>query len=242
MNFRTLYASEIECRVGQVSAKGCSLLLYKDARVDMNLLDEVIGAENWQRKHDYINGALYCSVGIKADDGSWVWKQDVGTESNTEAKKGEASDSFKRACVNWGIGRELYTAPFIWITPGNYEEAKTSSGKLTTYTRFRVKTISYSANRSIATLTIINEKTGKVVYTYGAPAQATIETFESTPEQTQYAELKSRVLGYFNRNFNAAQITAWVKYYKKKSPAELTEADCRDFINKVEEGGKNINE
>src|SRR5690554_1395175 len=120
MNIRTLRADEIECRVQIVKENGCSLLLYKDARVDMNILDETFGVENWQRHHEIVNGNLFCNVGVRFSRennyGEWVWKQDVGTESNTEKEKGQASDSFKRACFNWGIGRELYTAPFIWVT------------------------------------------------------------------------------------------------------------------------------
>jgi hypothetical protein len=113
--FRDLKAEEIECRVSTVNDKGCTLLLYKDARVDMNILDETVGAENWQREHYECKGNLFCRVGIKTAEG-WVYKSDCGVESNTEAQKGEASDSFKRACFNWGIGRELYTSPFIWVS------------------------------------------------------------------------------------------------------------------------------
>lgn len=118
INFRKLKADEIECRIGQVfkAKQAISLLLYKNARCDMALLDEVVGAENWQREHYECKGNLYCRVGIKNNtSGEWVWKSDAGVESNTEAIKGESSDSFKRACVNWGIGRELYTAPFIYV-------------------------------------------------------------------------------------------------------------------------------
>lgn len=115
--FRALKASEVECRIGVVKeGRGVSLLLYKDARCDMNILDETVGPSNWQREHELIDDQLFCSVGIwdeKKD--MWVYKQDVGVESRTEAEKGRASDAFKRACFNWGIGRELYTAPFIWI-------------------------------------------------------------------------------------------------------------------------------
>ena len=117
--FRDLRADEIECRVQQVKEKGLVLLLYKDARVDMNILDETVGSAYWQREHYECKGNLFCRVGIDVNGykqapgaSSWVWKSDCGTESNTEAQKGEASDSFKRACFNWGIGRELYTAPF----------------------------------------------------------------------------------------------------------------------------------
>ena len=114
--FRDLNADEIECRVQSVKDSGLILLLYKDARVDMNILDETVGSLNWQREHYECKGNLFCKVGIRNEaTGEWVWKSDCGTESNTEAQKGEASDSFKRACFNWGIGRELYTAPFIWI-------------------------------------------------------------------------------------------------------------------------------
>lgn len=125
LQFRDLTADDVECRVARVTDKGCQLLLYKNARCDMAILDETVGAENWTRSHEVINDNLFCNVGIKCEkDGSrefgeWVFKQDVGTESYTEKEKGEASDSFKRACFNWGIGRELYTAPFIWVKAEN---------------------------------------------------------------------------------------------------------------------------
>lgn len=123
MIFRPLRADEIECRIGSVGAKGFTILLYKDARCDMNILDETVGEFNWQRDHKEIKGTIYCGVGIfhgsieQVGQGvnPWVWKWDAGAESYTEKEKGEASDSFKRACVNWGIGRELYTAPLIFI-------------------------------------------------------------------------------------------------------------------------------
>ena len=121
MKFRALTAKETECRIGRVlpNRGGVMLLLYKNARADMAILDEAVGAENWQRDHYECKGNLYCRVGIRVDrpdGGEWVWKSDCGSESNTEKEKGESSDSFKQACVNWGIGRELYTAPAIKIT------------------------------------------------------------------------------------------------------------------------------
>lgn len=118
IKFRALRADEVDCKVKMVKSNGVMILLYKDARVDQRLLDEVVGPENWTRSHEVINGNLYCNVGIRVNRegfGEWVFKQDVGTESQTEAEKGQASDAFKRACFNWGLGRELYTAPFIWI-------------------------------------------------------------------------------------------------------------------------------
>ena len=121
IKFRDLTANEIDVRVGMCKDNGLTLLLYKDARCDMTILDETVGAENWEREHYECKGNLFCKVGINTEFENetnlpnWVYKSDCGTESNTEKEKGEASDSFKRACVNWGIGRELYTAPFTWI-------------------------------------------------------------------------------------------------------------------------------
>ena len=153
--FRDLRADEIECRVQSVKEKGLVLLLYKDARVDMNILDETVGSSNWQREHYECKGNLFCRVGIdigthegKAE--RWVYKSDCGTESNTEAQKGEASDSFKRACFNWGIGRELYTAPFTWIPA---DKCNISNGKC--YDKFIVEKI-IIANKQIAALAIWN--------------------------------------------------------------------------------------
>ena len=136
--FRLLTAEEVECRVAQVSQykDECTLLLYKDARCDMNILDETVGPMNWRREHVLIDGQLFCRVGIREEHENYVtdfvWKEDVGTESYTEAEKGRASDSFKRACVNWGIGRELYTAPTIKVPCTRKEKG----GKKVTYDRF----------------------------------------------------------------------------------------------------------
>lgn len=164
--FRLLRADEIDCRVATVKKNGVSLLLYKDARCDMNILDETVGAERWQRKHELINGNLFCSVGIFCKDlNEWVWKQDVGTESYTEKEKGQASDAFKRACFNWGLGRELYTAPFIWVNADDANISE-SNGKYTTFDRFEVKEIGYT-DRRITRLVIENTKTGKIVYQTG---------------------------------------------------------------------------
>ena len=114
---RPLRADEIEVRVGQVYEKGVSMLLYKNARVDMAVLDETYGEFGWQNDYKEIKNNMYCGIAVLNETtGDWVWKWDCGTESNTEKEKGEASDAFKRAGFRWGIGRELYTAPFIWLS------------------------------------------------------------------------------------------------------------------------------
>lgn len=160
---RTLTAAEIDCRVGMVSqrTKKVSILLYKNARVDMAILDELVGPENWQRDHKEIKGNLYCGVGINTEAAGWAWKWDCGVESNTEKEKGEASDSFKRACVNWGIGRELYTAPSIWIECSDQEW---NGGK--PFVDFRVSHIAYNDKREITELEIV-DKTAMLRYHYG---------------------------------------------------------------------------
>ena len=155
---RKLRADEIEARVGIVKKNGISLLLYKDARCDMNILDETFGIMGWQRKHELINGSLFCTVSIKGEDGEWIGKQDVGIQSYTEAVKGAASDSFKRACFNIGIGRELYTAPFIWI-PSDKVSIAEGNGKLKVRDSFNVSYISYDENgKVIKSLEIRNQK------------------------------------------------------------------------------------
>ena len=166
--FRRLKASEIDVRVSTVSEKGCSLLLYKDARVDQNILDETFGIFGWQRKHEIIGENLYCTVSVKnPETGEWVSKQDVGTESYTEKEKGQASDSFKRACFNLGIGRELYTAPFIWVNAGDVDIVKGNNGKATTYDRFYVSDIGYDESGNINYLVVYKQKPKVKVYTFG---------------------------------------------------------------------------
>ena len=166
--FRDLKENEIDCRVSQINEKGLTLLLYKDARVDMDILDETVGAKNWKRSHTRDNAN--CTIEIWDEDKKqWISKEDTGTESFTEKEKGLASDSFKRAGVNWGIGRELYTAPFIYIPLKDKEgqdnfELTEKNNKKTTYTKFEVEKIQVT-NKEITALSIKNNK-GKRVFIY----------------------------------------------------------------------------
>lgn len=163
MKFRALTANEIECRVQTVKQNGLSLLLYKDARCDMSILDECVGALNWKREHTREN--RNCIVSIwDAEKSQWVSKEDTGTESNTEQQKGLASDSFKRACFNWGIGRELYTSPFIWINDANAEYIKPKGNGFTCYERFTVEKVAVE-DGSITGLAIKDSK-GKRVFVW----------------------------------------------------------------------------
>lgn len=167
-----LTKNEIECRVAQTgtSKNGawCSILLYKDARVDMRILDEVYGSNNWQRTHELIGDRLYCTISIwDAEKGQWIKKQDVGTESYTEKEKGQASDSFKRAGFNIGIGRELYTAPkiFINLDKGEWDD---KGSKVVPKISFDVADIDYDNEGNICYLVIVDNK-GREKYRFGKP-------------------------------------------------------------------------
>lgn len=168
---RLLRADEIECRVSVINERGLSLLLFKVARVDRKILDETFTPFGWRRTHQSIDGNLYCTVEIwDKEKQQWISKQDVGTVSYSEKEKGQASDSFKRACFNWGIGRELYTAPFIWISAENVS-IKPKGDRYTTSEHFLVRAIDYNEEREISYLMIMNGK-GKKVFEMGKPRKA----------------------------------------------------------------------
>ena len=217
--FRLLNADEIECRIGttkkdkQDNILGVSVLLYKDARVDMTILDETIGSTNWQRIHEFKDGKLYCMVSLwDFDKQMWIEKEDVGVESNTEAEKGQASDSFKRACVNWGIGRELYTAPFIWITPNQGENIK--------FTKFSVQTITYDDKRRIASLVIVDDK-GQVRFSFPKATQK---------KQTAKTEkpLRERIIAYISKMDDQTR-NDYLNYFQITDLAKITDAKAQEI-------------
>ena len=163
MEFRTLKANEIDCRIATINEKGLTLLLYKDARVDQNILDETVGKMNWQRKHCRDNANCIVSIWDESKK-QWIEKEDTGTESFTEKEKGLASDSFKRACFNWGIGRELYSAPFIWISAADANIKQGGNGKFQCFDKFIVEQIIYDNERNIVAISIKNAKENKRVF------------------------------------------------------------------------------
>lgn len=171
---RRLKADEIECRVAQVNKNGFSLLLYKTARVDRAILDETYN-HLWQNDFKVIDGKMYGGIGVYDKElNQWLWRWDCGTESNTEAEKGQASDCFKRAGFKWGIGVELYTAPFIWVSGGTEKDEFVSkkAGKevykqVNKFQKFEVKEIDYAQNGDINHLVIIDDK-GKEIYRLGS--------------------------------------------------------------------------
>lgn len=161
--FRDLTANDVELRVQRCTDKGCSLLLYKTSRVDMDILDEECKPENWQCEYREQKGTLFCGVGIKFGD-EWVWKWNAGAPSNMEAQKGEASDAMKRACFCWGIGRELYTAPFIWIKKDLCNLVQ-NNGKWQCHDRFAVEKMRVENGR-ITGLAIRNATLGRRAFTW----------------------------------------------------------------------------
>ena len=215
--FRTLTADEIEVRVGSVSKGKASLLLYKDARCDMAILDETVGPLNWQRHHSRDNAN--CIVSIWDDEKKqWIEKEDTGTESNTEREKGLASDSFKRACVNLGIGRELYTSPRITINCETVPDG--NRHKLKNPWQFygcRVASIEYDDKRQIKQLSIT--KDGQVIYSFpgGKGAQSV------APPPLNDAELREKITAL-----------AEVKNISMDSIVQMSAFDSFDAFNRAE--------
>lgn len=165
MEARKLQAKEISCRVQQITADGLSLLLYITSRAAMNLMDDTYGKLMWKRESKEVNGEERCIVSVyNKEIHEWITRDDVGTASYTEKEKGRASDAFKRACVNFGIGRELYSAPRIWITNAQAKiQKKKDKDVYYTYDRFAVKSITYNNRGEIDSLEIINLSRDKEV-------------------------------------------------------------------------------
>ena len=242
--FRTLTADEIEARVQQVTNKGVILLLYKDARCDMALLDETVGPLNWKKSYSRDN--RNCTVSIWDNDKKeWISKEDTGTESNTEKEKGLASDAFKRACFNWGLGRELYTAPSIWI-PAEKVNIKNGNGRLSCYDKFDVKEIEYDDKRHITYLLIHDQNKKIDVYEWGKKKQTQVKPepkvepevkteTQSPPKapETAKAPQKQELLNELVRRIATEHIYASfiLDAYKKQSLDDLSYKDIKAMLN-----------
>ena len=232
LTFRTLKAEEIDCRVSQIASNWLTLLLYKDARCDMNILDETVGATNWKRSHTRDNANCIVSI-YDADKKEWVSKEDTGTESFSEAEKGLASDSFKRACVNWGIGRELYTSPSLFVLPRKdmIKQGKVSeffdkgNGKFDTKTKFYVEYIDYDESKNIKDL-IIRDNKNNIRF-----SQLTKETEKTLNEKTQKLKKIIEQKEEIDETFNRENL---YKYYNVDSDSQLTIKQIDEIINLME--------
>lgn len=233
MKFRGLRADEIDVRVGTVSAKGVSLLLYKDARCDMNILDEVFGPLGWQRDHRVINDNLYCGIGVWNEAAhQWVWKWDCGVESRADGdgneKKGEASDSFKRAGFNIGIGRELYTTGFIFVPCETQKRQNGQGYGLVNQYQFNgayVSDVQYKETehkREIIGL-VIKDSKGKQLFAKRGQA---VETGEVTEDEILKLFEVAEQAGY-SKDTIFKQIET---KYKKETPDKLTKAEYKQLM------------
>jgi len=226
LNFRKLRVDEIDVRVGSTkSEKGTTLLLYKDARCDMNILDETVGSMGWKRQH--LRDNANCIVSIwDGDKSQWVSKEDTGTESNTEQEKGLASDSFKRACVNWGIGRELYTAGLIFIP------VEVMSKEDIKYARFEVTTVFYDDFGNIKDLII--ESNGKVIFDKNkrVKKQPTEPKVEPKPEPKPKLATPEQVLN-IQAGVSKETIDKALEYYKVAKLDELTQEQAKALLSRA---------
>lgn len=218
MKFRKLRADEIEARLSMVTENGCGILLYKDARVDQRILDETVGPMNWQRHHTRDNANCVVSIWDE-EKKQWIEKEDTGVASYTEAEKGLASDSFKRACFNWGIGRELYTSPQIWFTDN---EANINGKKC--YDKFIVTDIQYQ-DENIASVTVKNTKKG-------------IEkTFSNAKaEQAVVKEGRDNMIAYLQENMPEDRMKKMLEYYKVSEIKFLKQADLTKVYADIKAG------
>lgn len=225
MEIRALRADEIECRVQQVTRKGVMLLLYKDARADMAILDEHFTSFGWKRAHEVVNNKEFCTVSIRdPETKEWVSKQDCGTVSNTEKEKGQTSDAFKRACFNWGIGRELYTKILIFI---KIETAEISKGKfemVDKYAKFRVSKIDTDNQaKKILHLEIV-DKFNKKVFDWDNANPPKYEDLQKDIEQVLTNEqIKLMFAIAKEKNVKTEQLRATIsKWFNKDSTRLLT--------------------
>ena len=231
MEFRPLRADEIDCRISQIEKNWCTLLLYKDARVDMNILDETVGCMNWQKHYSRDNAN--CTISIWDEDKKqWVEKEDTGTESFSEAEKGLASDSAKRSGFCWGIGRELYTAPSIFIIPNKEIKYKNNGkevdeffeykeGKYTTKTKFYVDYIDYDDKRNIKDL-IIRDQKGNIRFMQCSKEYEKVRD-EEMFKLKKLIELREEKDEKFNRE-------NLYKHYGVKSDAQLNDKQTKEVI------------
>ena len=242
-NIRRLRPNEIECRAQIVKEKGCSLLLYKDARCDMKILDETFGSTGWQRKHRVVNGNLFCDVEIWDNEKEqWITKEDVGVESRSEAEKGQASDSFKRACFNVGIGRELYTAPFIWVNLNSNETYKKKNKyRLKSKVDFYVDYIDYNDDGEIKDL-IIKDQNGKERYKMGSRNNNGSNARTNSKTNKDNIDWANKVKDKYMNNHtdeNKNTVLDFLDNHKVDRISDLSNSEAKQLFNKLEVDSKN---
>jgi hypothetical protein len=237
---RPLTIADIDFRVQSINSKGyATILAYKSARIDMQRLDQAVGPMNWQRKHELIDGKLFCHVGIyNQDSNQWVWKSDVGTESMTEATKGESSDSFKRACFNWGIGRELYDYPIISIKLVEKEEYEVTSGRAKQTWGLRLRDWTWFSQFTDGKISYIacKDTNGKLRFQWGTYVKEE-ETPTPTTQTKPINDPDANPKGVLKRKTDAeieleALTQEYISVIGKKPTAKMTAEMMREAIDK----------
>ena len=237
IKFPALGAGDIDVKIKQVGKGGSVALLYKDARVDMKLLDQIVGSTNWKSTYQEIKGNLYCTVSIyDHEKKEWVGKEDCGIESREDdgnEKKGESSDAFKRACFKWGLGRELYTAPFIFITSSKLPVKSLDNGRFELedkFSRLSVKSIDYDKDKNIKSLVIVDSK-GNEVYSFGNHSYKKTEVEIKPLDETNnlsVAKMKSIIMDYYAGlvETRKTDFNNWLKgTYKTSVLSDLNDKD-----------------
>lgn len=240
-----LQADDIDVRIQSFKNNAVILLLYKDARVDMRILDEVFGPLGWQRTHEVIAGNLFCNIDLWDEQNKcWVRKQDVGKESNQDAEKGQASDSFKRASTNVGIGRELYTSPFIYVRLDG-DEIDTQRNKPKASVKFTVKEIDYNKRKEINRLIIVDGK-GKTRFEMGKrieepnPVEKSIakepEKPAEPPKETTKDVIKQVAFKAGQKDWTPKDVSKLIKdNFNVESSSDLTFDQARQLLKMIDE-------
>lgn len=242
MEFRRLTADEIEVRVQSSKEAGSILLLYKTARTDAAILEE--SGVVWTNDYKVIDGVLFGGIGIYDEDlEQFIWKWDCGVESNTEAEKGRASDAFKRAGFKWGIGRELYSSPFIYIKHYDGEVKtytdKNGKKKYSIDTNFFVNQISYDSKGRIETLQILDDN-GNLRYDFRNGASQYIKEQSATqaePPKNQPMEkpkklsIGQEVNEYYSKGgIYETTIKEFIDFAGVKKFGELAETQKQELV------------
>ncbi len=247
---RNLKAEEIEVRVAQVTQSGVQLLLYKDSRCDKRILDETFGINGWKNSYEEIKGNLFCTISIWDEEKKqWIDKCDCGVESFSEKEKGEASDAFKRAGFNVGIGRELYTRIFYFASVPTKDNGKGKYEMVNKYEKFTVAEITIDKEKEKITKIKIANSKGDIVFSYGYKTTTTKE--ENTKEeenvkiddftemvtdeqvkliQTLITKVEKSDKQIFKNFENKDAKENLYKSYKVKSSKELTKTKATEMI------------
>lgn len=207
---RLIRPNEINAYVKTVKNGKGLILLYKDSRYDMSVLDEEFGTFGWETSYQEIKGTLYCTIRVwDASRAHWVEKTSNGVESDMEAQKGEASDALKRAGFLLGIGRELYTAPVIFVSL-NQDEVDNYNGKerLKLGVTFNVSEIEYDECRNISRLVIV-DRNGKQRFKWESGKPTTKTTTLAKKVEPKQEMPKEDFGSGFNPIPNFTPVDAW---------------------------------